>query len=133
MSSDFAAPAAPGGDKLPLADLLGALLMFEVLEERNGIATAFGTSDAIVANVHVLDGPLKGGRYDDSLVFPKVLAGQLRPRVGSKVLGRLGHGVAKPGQSAPWVLSEATDDDKAVAKRYVDHLATQAAVVEEPW
>ena len=132
--SDFDDPGAPGGDKLPLADLNGRLLMIEVHEALSGVQTSFGTTDPVRCDVHVLDGDAKGERYTDALIFPKVLCGQLRAKVGGKVLGRLGQGVAKPGQSAPWVINAATDDEKATGKKYLDHLATLApAAVEEPF
>jgi len=35
------------------------------------------------------------------------------------VLGRLGQGEAKKGQSAPWMLSEATEADKVIGRNYI--------------
>ena len=55
----------------------------------------------------------------DTLVFPKLLQSQLRSQIGKKVLGRLGQGSAKPGQSAPWLLNEASADDIAKAEAWV--------------
>jgi hypothetical protein len=129
--TDFADPGAPGGDKLPLADLNGRLIMIEVHEALTGVATSFGVSDPVRCDVHVLDGDAKGEVYSDSLIFPKVLCGQLRSQVGGKVLGRLGQGVAKPGQSAPWVINAATDDEKVTGRKYLAHLATVAPVVAD--
>lgn len=129
--TEFNDPAS--GDKLPLADLEGALLLFDVLEQRAEMQTSFGPASPIAANVAVLDGTHKGDTYDDALVFPRVLQGQLRPSIGGKVLGRLGKGQAKPGQSAPWTLSAPTDDDKAVARKYVAYVEAQTAAQEEPF
>ena len=58
---------------------------------------------------------------------PKVLAVQLRPRIGQKVLGRLGQGQAKPGQDAPWVLAEATESDVDVALAFLAKIAAPVA------
>jgi len=136
MSDDFDDPGAPGGDKLPLADLNGSLLMFEVREALYDVATTFGKSDPVRVDAHVLDGNEKGQVYTDALVFPKVLAGQLRGKDGHKVLGRLGQGIAKAGQSAPWTLNAATDSDKETGRKYLAYLATKAPEpqhVEEPF
>jgi len=40
------------------------------------------------------------------------------------VLGRLGQGQGKPGQSAPWLLQEASADDIAKAEAWVRQNAT---------
>lgn len=118
MSASFAAPAAPG-DGIKLADHLGGLLLVEVLSIETGIKTTFGDSDAVRANVYAIDGAGSPAEYEDTLIFPKVLQGQLRKSVGQKVLGRLGQGSAKPGQSAPWLLNEASADDIAKAEQWV--------------
>lgn len=128
---DFNDPAS--GDKLPLNDLEGALLLFDVLEQRGEMLTSFGPATPIAANVAVLDGIHKGATYDDALVFPRVLQGQLRSSIGAKVLGRLGKGVAKAGQSAPWTLTAATDADKDVARKYLAYAEQQKAAQEEPF
>lgn len=117
MSDPFAAPATAVGIKW--ADLKGALVLIEVLAHETGITTAFGDTDAIRANVAVLDGEQKGQTYPDCLIFPKALQSQLRPRVGAKVLGRVSQGAAKAGQSPPWLLTEATEDDKKVGVQFL--------------
>lgn len=116
--STFATPAAPGAG-ISLADHVGALLLIDVIGVETGIKTVHGDSDAIKANVNVLEGTGSPADYDETLIFPKVLQSQLRKSVGQKVLGRLGQGVAKPGQSAPWVLNEATAEDIAKAEAWV--------------
>lgn len=116
-TDEFASPATSTGIKWE--DLKGSLLLFEVHSLEAGIKTAFGETDAVRADVTVLDGTNAGDTYNDTLVFPKVLVSQLRPNTGRKVLGRLGQGAAKPGQSAPWMLQDATDDDKTVARAHV--------------
>ena len=116
-TDEFASPATSTGIKWD--DLKGSLLLFEVHSLEAGIKTAFGETDAVRADVTILDGSNVGETYNDTLVFPKVLVSQLRPNTGRKVLGRLGQGAAKPGQSAPWMLQDATDDDKTVARAHV--------------
>lgn len=120
-TDEFAAPAAATGVKWE--DHKGALLLFDVKSQETGISTTFGSTDAIRADITVLDGANGGETYTDTLVFPKVLQSQLRPNVGKKVLGRLGQGIAKAGQSAPWKLDDPTEDDKTLARK---HVAAQA-------
>jgi hypothetical protein len=128
IEEDFSAPAAPGsGDKLPLADLLGSLLLFTVDKVNVGIVTEFGETDAVGCAVAALDGPNKGTVYADTLIFPRVLQSQLRHAVGGgKVLGRLAQGLKKPGKNAPWILEDPTEDDIAIGKKYLAHVAEQA-------
>lgn len=120
MTDPFAAPAAAGG-AVDLKTLHGSLLLITVSAVESGIQTVHGPSDAIRADIAVLDGTEKGEEYSDALLFPKVLQSQLKSRVGQKVLGRLGQGQAKPGQSAPWVLQEATPEDKQVGIAYLSN------------
>lgn len=117
-----------GGDKLPLAELKGSLLLFTVHEFVIGINTTFGVSDAVRCDVAVLDGPNKAETYTDTLVFPKWLQGQLKGSVGEMVIGRLGQGDARPGQSPPWTLAAVTADEKATGEKYLAHVASQQPV-----
>lgn len=132
MSNDpFAAPAAPG-EGIKWQDFNGALLLIEPKEVATGIQTSYGTTDAVRADVAVLDGPHAGATIPDTLVFPKVLQGQLKSQIGAKVLGRLGQGTAKPGQSAPWLLSEATDQDKQTGMQWLQQNATAQPAAAAP-
>lgn len=117
MSNPFATPAAAGG--VSWEDLDGRLLLIEPLSQEHGISTVHGEKDAIRANVTVLDGDTPDEKFEDTLVFPLVLQGQLRPRIGQKVLGRLGKGVGKPGQKPPWKLAEATEAEIQVGTAYL--------------
>lgn len=124
--TDEFAPPGTGGDRLPLDDVLGALLLFTVESVEKDIETQFGKSDAIKCDVAALDGNHKAETWDGALIFPRVLQSQLRGAAGGgKVLGRLGKGEAKKGQSAPWVLSDPTDEDKQTARNYLAYVATQ--------
>lgn len=119
---------------MDLKTLNGSLLLIEPAAVEEEISTVHGTSSAIRADVSVLDGDSKGEVYEDALIFPKVLQGQLRPRIGQKVLGRLGQGVAKPGQSAPWTLNEATDQDKQVGTEFLNQrTSSQTATPAAPF
>jgi hypothetical protein len=129
--TDFADPST-GGDKLPLDDLNGSLLYIEALSFETGIDTVNGVTDAVRANVVALDGARKGERFDDALIFPRVLRSSLRPNIGQKTLGRLTKGTAKPGKSAPWVLEPANDAEKAIGQKYLAYAATLAPAEEEP-
>lgn len=106
----FDAPAAATG--FDYNEHLGRLLVIEPHSIEEKVATTLGEKDAIRADIFVLDGD-NPGDYEDVLVFPRVLQGQLRTRLGRKVLGRLEQGVAKPGQNPPWRIAEATEADQA--------------------
>ena len=107
-----------------------SLLMFEVLgvEEIHTVHSALGERDpAIRANLTVVDGPEAGTHLADVLIFPKVLVGQLRPKVGKLVLGRLVQGVARPGLNAPWTLDAATAQDRQAAAMALARLKVGAS------
>jgi len=114
----FADPSTATG--IDWKDLHGALLLFKVHGQEVGIKTVHGDSNAVRADVVVLDGDAEGQEYLDTLVFPKVLQSQLKPRIGEMVLGRLGQGHKKPGQSPPWTLAAATDDEKKVGMAHLE-------------
>jgi len=121
MSNAFTPPAPPSGG-ITWADQLGRLLVIEPLSVET-IKTAYGDNEAVRAHVHVLDGP-DPHTFDDALVFPRVLTSQLRPLLGGKVLGRLGQGQAKPGQSAPWLILDPTEADQAAADAWLTSRTT---------
>lgn len=126
--SDFVSAAPPSGG-ITWADHKGSLLIIQPTSVEAGIQTSFGSADAVKADVYVLTGPDTSEDYPDCLVFPKVLASQLKGQIGNKVVGRLNQGQAKPGQSAPWILDAATPDDIEKAKAF---LAKTAPVVTTP-
>ena len=96
-----------------------ALLIIEPTSVESDIETSFGTKDAVRARISVVDGPHAGDVYEDTLVFPRALIGQLRSNVGKKVLGRLGQGAAKKGQKPPWKLQDASPEEITAAKRFL--------------
>lgn len=119
-------------DLLPLDALNGSLLLLTVYEETPEINTVHGPQTAIRADVVALDGPHAGEKFDDALIFPRVLKSQLRRSTGGLlVVGRLGQGNKKPGQNPPWTLNAATEQEKAIAKRWVDSHGHPAEVRHE--
>ena len=127
----FAAPAAGGGSDVRPADLEGHLLIVEPQEYCESIPTSMGDKDAVRVTIHDIT---DSATYEDVLWFPKVLVGSLKGRVGQKVLAVLGKGTAKPGQSAPWILVDATTDNDCVkaATAYLDSIAGQAFTAAVP-
>lgn len=121
----FATPATPGGG-IKWENHKGALLIVEPLSFEPGVATSFGVTDAVKATVHVIEGPGAGESFDETLIFPKLLVSQTKNQLGQKVLGRLGQGQAKAGQSAPWLLNEASAEDIAKAEAWVAQNAKPA-------
>lgn len=120
MSDDmFDGPGSASG--LEWEALNGALLLIKPLSVEHGIETSFGEKDAVRADVAVLDGPDEGTEYNDTLVFPKVIQGQIRSNAGTGRfnLGRLGQGEAKKGQKPPWKLGDPTDADKETARTHL--------------
>lgn len=124
----FSTPSA-AGDGITWADHNGALLVIDVLGQEFGIETVHGTSDPVRANIYVIDGPGAGAVYEDAYIFPKMLIGQTKRHVGTKLLGRLGQGAKQPGKNAPWQLEASTDPREAqVAEAFIAKLAPPAFV-----
>lgn len=115
---EFTAPAA-GGTGTSISSLEGHLLVIEPHEYASNITTSNGPRDAIRATVHDIT---TSETHTDMLVFPKVLVGSLKGRIGQRVLATLGKGTAKPGQNAPWVLNDMSADPGAIndATRYLN-------------
>lgn len=114
-----------------ITDFEGMLLLCTPTGFVEGILTTYGPADAVETTVAVLDGAKSGEAHASVRIFQKALIGQLRPKVGSgrMVLGRLGRGVAKAGQSAPWILQDPSDADKQTART---HLTRAAAASDTP-
>jgi hypothetical protein len=122
--SNFA-PISAGGSLKP-ADIEGHLLVVEPTEYVPEIATAMGTSDAIRVTVHDLTDQETSSNV---LWFSKVLVSSLRSMIGQQVLAVMGKGTAKPGQSAPWMLHDASDNTDAVNAAN-DYLNTNPVAAE---
>ena len=114
------------GDQVKVAELLGCLVLVYARELREDVATTYGPSDAIVVDIHVLDGGKGGEKFENTMLFQKALIGSLRSAIGGEpVLGRVGQGVNKPGQSAPYILQPFTDADAALATGYIQRMQGQ--------
>lgn len=125
MTTDpFSGPASASGVKV--TEFEGRLLLVTPTAYEEGIETQYGAKDAVRASVVVIDeeAPEKSEKHDDVLMFQGRLIGQTKPFVGKGlVLGRLGKGEAKKGQSAPWMLEDPTDDDKVKGRAYLASVA----------
>lgn len=121
MSTEFAAPVESSG--WSAKESVGHLVVIEVHGLEKDIVTSLGERDAISATVHDIDAQ---DTFADTLIFPRVLIGSLKARVGQKVLGRITLGVAKPGQNAPYLIEDASGDP-AAAQRATAYLAAVAA------
>lgn len=130
--SEFVSAAPPSGG-ITWADHKGALLIIEPQSFEVGIQTSFGTADAVKADVYVLNGPDDADEYRETLVFPKLLASQLKNQIGNKVVGRLSQGSAKPGQSAPWLLEEATPEDIEKARAFIEKAKPTVTTATPPF
>ena len=129
MSAPFASAGAPSSG-IKWADHEDALLAIRPKEVKSDIDTTYGKADAVLADVWVVeqDGTVDGEAYPDCLIFPKLLQSQTRSKMGEIVLGRLGKGQAKPGQSAPWLLSvEISPDDLKQGEAWFERRKAAAA------
>jgi len=126
--SMFVAPAA-SGDSIKPSDVEGHLLVVEPIEYIASISTSFGDTDAVRLNVHDINAQRT---YEQVLWFSGQLVGSLKSRVGQKVLGTMGKGLPKPGMSAPWILQDASGNDKAVAAATAYLTGQVAAQLTEP-
>ena len=108
----FDAPTMGSSNSVRPADLEGHVLVVQPLEYVNSISTSFGEKDAIRVNVHDISDKES---HDDVLFFGTALIGSLKRDIGKTLLGKMGKGEAKAGQSAPWILIDLTSNEKAVA------------------
>lgn len=108
---EFTAPAAPGTTLKP-ADIEGHLLVVIPAEYIPEIQTSMGPSEAVRVAVHDLTA---GETTENALWFSKVLVSSLKSMIGRQVLAVMDRGQAKPGQSAPWVLVDASHSSEAIA------------------
>lgn len=143
MSNDdpFKSGSAGGAG---ITEFDGQLLLVVPTEHVQGIDTTFGTTDAVRVDFYVLDAPDGIEAVEDTLVFQRVLISAFKaqakfnernpggdPATGfpKMTLGRLIQDEAqkKKGQSAPWVLQEPSDEDKAVAREFLPNLKREPA------
>jgi len=112
-------PAVPNADdKWTAAEHHGNLLLFFPTEIRRGIKTSNGDADAVACSRVV---NLDTGRVlHNTLIFGTALV----PNIGGGapdgvVLGRLGQGEGKPGQSKPWILQPHDENELRRAQEWL--------------
>jgi hypothetical protein len=124
----FGSPTS--GEKVITEENLGKLFLITPKEVEHEITTVHGTTDALVADVVILDE--KGedhGVYAGTRIFQKVLIGSLKGSIGKKmpVLGVLRKGEKKAGKSAPWVIDpKVTPEQVKIALTYWEALTSSA-------
>lgn len=123
--SQFAEPGS--GGQFVAKEHVGHLLIITPKAIEKDVKTVNGESDAIRADVVVVDerNPENSDAIDDTLIFQKVLQGQLRSEIGKRrVLGRLflDEATKKAGQSAPYKLAAPSKDEVALAGAYLDSI-----------
>jgi hypothetical protein len=128
VSIQFDAPTQ-GGGSLKAADVEGHVLVVEPSEYVASIATSFGEKDAIRVTVHDIT---TSETHNDVLLFGTALIGSLKGQIGKRVLGVMGKGTAKAGQSAPWVLIDASQDANAVTAATAYLNGAVAATITAP-
>jgi hypothetical protein len=127
-SSNANAIAEPSaGGQFTAKDHIGALLLILPKAIEEDIATVHGPGTAIRVDLVVIDekDPSKSEAIDDTLIFQKVLQGQLRSNIGkSRVCGRLflDESSKKAGQSAPYKLAPPTKAEINLAGEYLDSI-----------
>lgn len=117
-------PSGPS-DGVKIADLVGEHLLVTPTGIRREMKTSAGVSDAIVADIVVLnlDKPKKSEVHKDALIFQSILVGSLRERIGiGRVAAKLVKGEAAVGKSAPY-LFEKSAEAKAAAKSYLESVS----------
>lgn len=114
--SQFAQPGI-GGDKFEAAKHNGHLLLFFPSAFRADVPTQNGTADCVDTKIVDLD---TGETLNDAKVWGKAMVPQLKGEVpDGMVLGRLGQGQGKAGNNPPWILHPHTEQDVAIAERYL--------------
>lgn len=129
-----------------ITEYAGQLLLVTPTEYVESMSTSFGDTDAVRVDFVVLDAPDGPEEVEDTLVFQRMIIGALKrqaifneknsvdPATGfpKMTLGVLiqDEDRKKKGQSAPWVLSEPNDEQKALARQY---LAEHKAEPEDPF
>lgn len=108
-----------------VTDYDGNLLLLTPTEYIPVTPTKYGDTDAVDADMVVLDGPTGAENIGSVRVFQGKLIGALKPRIGKEqdmVLGRLGTEPNKkdPNGKPTWILRPPTDEDKQAAREYLN-------------
>lgn len=125
MTDEFDKPGT--ASNVEWEEYLGKLLIiWPISKEANVKTQDYGEKDAIRADMAIVDGADGPEELPDILIFPLVLQGQLRRKMGKTVLGRLGQGEAKAKQKPPWKLQDATEADEKLARDYLSKRTTSS-------
>lgn len=117
---DKPAPREESGDNFDQKAHVGALLVIKVHKYEPSVVTKFSPNgtEAVKADVYVIGADATvTGEYVNTLLFGKVLCGQLRQSEGRTVVGILGLGEAGAGKNAPYVFDEAPPAAEEAAVR----------------
>ncbi|MFF5973645.1 hypothetical protein ACFY7C_19170 [Streptomyces sp. NPDC012769] len=114
----FSQPAA-GGDTFEPKNHLGRLLLIFPKAYDPAMKTKASTDPTAAADVDliIVDEPGPDGQplfLSGARLFGN-LAKSVRNDLGGQVLGRLAQGQPSPGRTAPWILTNFTDQDAAAA------------------
>lgn len=125
MTDPFNDPAS--GAKFEAKNHNGKLLLITPQSYVTGIKTTFGEKDAVDCNIVVIDeaNPTNSEEIVGGRLFSGPLIAATKPFVGQgMVFGRLGQKPTDKGNPA-WILTDATEDDKAKARAYLASKAPQ--------
>lgn len=121
--------APQSGTVLKPEEVNGHLLVVEPIEYVPSVTTAFGDSEAVRANVHDI---IAQESYEGVMWFSRALVMAMKNAIGKQLLAVMGQGTAKPGQSAPWILVDATGNADAVKAATAYMTARQAGKLTAP-
>lgn len=117
----FSLPSG-GGSEVKITEFVGELMLVKPTEFLPDFATSFGETDTIRADVTFLTGERQGDTEEEMLIFQRPLVRALKKvHEGPNpfLLGRLGKGTARQGQSAPYIFEVPDDDDVTLAQQYL--------------
>jgi len=106
-----------------IGDLVGELLLIRPTEYIESMVTTASNepTDAIRADVVVLNADGTAALHEDLLVFPVLLKRDLKRALDNDepFLGRLSMGEKKPGKSAPYIfVTNPQEEEKELARAY---------------
>lgn len=116
-SDPFATPTG-GGDGSKISDDLNQAVLIRPTEYIPSMKTTQGVTDAVKADWIVLTGPNQGQVRNASLIFQKVLKGELTRIMGTPkplMVAVVSMGEARNGNNAPYLFAPADDATKALA------------------
>lgn len=117
----FADPVGVSSEQIK--DMVGSLLLLKPTEYIPSMTTKKGVTDAIRADVAVLDNTQEPGHIARGvLVFQVVLKRELKVVLDGPdtyQIGRLVMGAETDGKSAPYLFQIATDEEKNLARQFL--------------